>query len=221
MSVDATAPALEVSDLELVVPRPRDRPARPPRRVLLDRARAVVRARGRVRMREVDGRARDRPLSPAQRSHLRRSSLRRRPRRSRARRARPPRVPRAHRLDGLPEPRRRPEPEPPRRRAGRGGVHRARRPGKEAADRALEALAKVQIADPVERDEPLPPPALRRHAAARRHRDGAREEPRAPDPRRADDRASTRRSRPRCSTSSRSSSRSSTPPCSSSATTSA
>ena len=47
--------------------------------------------------------------------------------------------------------------------------------GSEASDRALEALRKVQIADPVERDGALPPPALRRDAAAGRDRDGARE----------------------------------------------
>ncbi len=59
--------------------------------------------------------------------------------------------------------------------------------GGEATDRAREALATVQIADPGSRHGPLPAPALGRHAAAGRDRDGAREGPGAADPRRADD----------------------------------
>ena len=60
-------------------------------------------------------------------------------------------------------------------------------PAKEAMERAREALVKVQIADPASVLGPLPASALRRHAAARRDRDGAREGARAADPRRADD----------------------------------
>ena len=48
---------------------------------------------------------------------------------------------------------------------------------------------KVQIADPGGVMQPLPAPALGRHAAARRDRDGARHGAGAADPRRADDRA--------------------------------
>ena len=48
-------------------------------------------------------------------------------------------------------------------------------------------LAKVQISDPGPRHAPLPASALRRHAAARRDRDGAGQGPDAADPRRADD----------------------------------
>ena len=46
----------------------------------------------------------------------------------------------------------------------------------------------MQISDPARRHAPLPAPALGRHAAARRDRDGAGQGPDAADPRRADDR---------------------------------
>ena len=59
-------------------------------------------------------------------------------------------LPRADGLDGLPEPRRGPEPVAPRRRAGGGGVHRARR-RRQARGRASARSprsSEVQIADP-------------------------------------------------------------------------
>ena len=59
-----------------------------------------------------------------------------------------------------------------------------------AARRRASARArcsrKVQISDPDGVMQPLPPPALRRHAAARDHRDGAGVGPEPADPRRAD-----------------------------------
>ena len=123
-------------------------------------------------------------------------------------------------LDGLPEPRRRAEPDDPRRRPGGRGVHDRRR-GSEAGDRAGAGDA-AQGADlrSRQRDAPLRAPALGRHAAARGHRHGAGQGPDAADPRRADDRASTPRSRPRCSTSSPRCARSSARASCSSATTS-
>ena len=64
-------------------------------------------------------------------------------------RRRPAEVPRRDRLDGLPEPRRGAEPVDPRRRPGRRGVHAcSARPGTRRGERAREALAHVQIADP-------------------------------------------------------------------------
>ena len=88
---------------------------------------AGLRARGRVGLRQVDRRARDRPVPPAQRArpggaiHIAgrdvlthsRAALRA--------------APRERRLDGLPEPGRRAEPVDPDRQAGRRGLHRARR----------------------------------------------------------------------------------------------
>ena len=90
----------------------------------------------------------------------------------------------------------------------------------EALHQSEAMLHKVQISDPTAGDAPLPAPALGRHAAARRHRDGPREEPDAPHPRRADDRPRRdgrgRGARPHRARSARSSGRAS----SSSATTS-
>ena len=163
-----------------------------------------------------------RPLPPAQRSRHGRLDLGRRAGRARARPPRAPRLPRADGLDGLPEPRLRAEPVAAGGRAGRRGVHGPRSAG-QGGDRASarDALVTVQIADPSSVHEPLPAPALRRHAAARRDRHGAREEPRAADPRRADHRA--RRDRRGRGARSRLAApgRARTPPCSSSATTSA
>ena len=60
---------------------------------------------------------------------------------------------------------------------------------RDAWEKAVEMLTLVGIPAPEQRAERVPAPALRRHAAARHDRDGARHEPRAPDRRRADDRA--------------------------------
>ena len=59
----------------------------------------------------------------------------------------------------------------------------------ESLDRAREMLEKVRISDPAGVMNRYPAPALGRHAAARRDRDGARRRAVAADPRRADDRA--------------------------------
>ena len=107
-----------------------------------------------------------------------------------ARRRRAARVPRRDRLDGLPEPRRRAEPVDPgrRRRSPRRSPCSARR--RATATRASSRGARAR-ADrrPGLGDGALPAPALGRHAAARRDRDGAREGSGAPHPRRADDRS--------------------------------
>ena len=60
-------------------------------------------------------------------------------------------------------------------------------PAKEARERGQAALVARTDRRPVERDEPVPAPALGRHAAAGRDRDGAGQESGAPHPRRADD----------------------------------
>ena len=90
-------------------------------------------------------------------------------------------------LDGLPEPRGGAEPVDPHRAAGRRGLHRR---GVAAARRASAHRHAAQGADRRPRlgDAALPAPALGRHAAARRDRDGARDRSDAADPRRADDR---------------------------------
>ena len=62
-------------------------------------------------------------------------------------------------------------------------------PGKDALARASRDARDRADRGPRERHEPLPPPALGRHAAARGDRHGAREEPGAAHTRRADDRA--------------------------------
>ena len=204
------------------LPRAGDRPAGSARRVVLDRARALVRARGRVRLREVDRRARNRAVPPAQRPRLRRERVGRRPGRPLARAAGAARLPRANGVDGLPEPGRRAEPLPAGREAGGGGVHAcSASPAAEAEERVRAALGAGPDRGPGDGDGPVSAPALGWHAAARRDRHGAREGPGAADPRRADHRASTRPSRPRCSISSPLCRRSSTRPCCSSATTSA
>ena len=93
-------------------------------------------------------------------------------------------------------------------------------PAKEAMERAREALVQGPDRRPRERPRPLPASALRRHAAARRDRDGAREGARAADPRRADDGPRRDRRGRGARSRRRACSPSSTRPCSSSATTS-
>ena len=92
------------------------------------------------------------------------------------------------RLDGLPEPRLGAQPVDPRRRPDRGGVH-ARRDRRGRGARALARdVAEGADLRPGAGHAPLSAPALRRHAAARGGRDGARGRPDAADPRRADHR---------------------------------
>ena len=140
-------------------------------------------------MREVDGGARDREVPAPERPRHRRLDLGRREQRARTRPAWPPSLPRADRVDGLPEPGVRAEPVAEGRRAGRGSVHRPRRPGE--GGRQPGARGSEDSADrrSVERTEPLSTPALGRNAAAGRDRDGPGKESGAADPRRADDRA--------------------------------
>ena len=167
------------------------RPPGPPRRLVLDRPRRVVRARRRVGLREVDRGARASSATCRATAACSGGSI------SVAGRdvlalggARAARVPRARGVDGLPEPRRGAEPGDPRRRAGRRGVHRARRrQASEARERAARGARARADRRPAIGDGALPAPALGRDAAARRDRDGAREGPGAADPRRADDRA--------------------------------
>ena len=95
--------------------------------------------------------------------------------------------------------------------------------GASAADaraQALRVVEAVRLPDPEAHPRQLPAPALRRPAAAHRHRHGADVEALAPDPRRADDRARRhRRGRHRRSGEGPRAA-SSAPRCSSSATTS-
>ena len=135
--------------------------------------------------------------------------------------ARAARLPRPHRLDGLPEPRRGAEPVDARRSAGRRGVHRARGVPPKARPRAGERTRSRSCRSRTrDRSCALPAPALGRDAAARIIAMALAKNPRSSSStsRRP---GSTRPSRPRCSTSSRSSRPSSTHRCSSSATTSA
>ena len=140
-------------------------------------------------MREVDRCARDRQVPPPKRARDRRDDLGGRAGRPRARNAPATGLPRADRLDGVPEPRLGAESVAEGGHAGRRGVHRARR-SRQGGARAGERGARDR-ADrrPVERADPLSAPALRRHAAARRDRHGARQEPGVADPRRAHHRA--------------------------------
>ena len=96
------------------------------------------------------------------------------------------------------------------------GRQRGRRPRPGAARGRGGAPAR-----PEAHPRQLPAPALRRPAAAHRHRHGADVEALAPDPRRADDRARRDRRGRASSSWSRTSAASSAPRCSSSATTSA
>ena len=93
-------------------------------------------------------------------------------------------------LDGLPEPRHGAEPVDPRRPAGRRGVHAcaASSAARRTSAARDDARARCRSPTPTSVMRPLPAPALGRHAAARRDRDGAGERPGAADPRRADDR---------------------------------
>ena len=138
---------------------------------------------------EIDCSARDRPVPRAERSRLRWVDLGCRAGCAGARRWSAPRVPRTFGLDGLPEPRRGAEPVDPSRSAGGRSVHR---PGRLTARCArTDARGSRTRADRRSRIGHLavPAPAVRRDAAARRHRDGARKGPCAPHPRRADHRA--------------------------------
>ena len=127
----------------------RDRPARPPRGLVLDRARPLVRARRRVRLRQVDRGARHRPLPAAATAASRAAASRS-----------PGGRPRAQRLATFASYHARTVSmvyQNPGsalnpacgRRAGRRGLHRARRARRRRRmERAREALAQVQIADP-------------------------------------------------------------------------
>ena len=148
-SSDERSAALELRELDVVYTRARDRSTRASRCVVRDRSRRVVRARRRVGVREVDCRACDRPLPRAERAVS-----------SAARSLSPgsdvlglgggdaPRVPSTGGVDGLPEPRRGTEPVDPGRRAGRGGVHGARRvaerrPGARARERSRGFRSRI------------------------------------------------------------------------------
>ena len=72
---------------------------------------------------------------------------------------------------------------------------------RDADARALDALRRVRIADPARVMRALPPPTLRRHAAARRHRHGSGLRSASCSCSTSRRPASTPRSRPRCSTS--------------------
>ena len=186
----AAPPALALDDLEVAY-----RVRGIERQVLRGVTFAIARGRGlrarrRVRLRQVDGGARDRPLPAAQRPRHRRVD------RGRGRdllalsddelraTARGRRVSMVYQNPGA-----RAEPVDPRRRPGGGGLRdRRRRPARGARARAATMLAQGADRGPGARHAPLPAPALRRHAAARRDRHGARQGPDAADPRRADHR---------------------------------
>ena len=97
-------------------------------------------------------------------------------------------VPDTPRLDGLPGPGRRAEPVDQGRAAGHRGFHRPRperRPGH--GQRARRAQARPDRR-PGAGDGALSPPAVGRHAATRRHRDGPGLRTATPRARRTDDR---------------------------------
>ena len=147
----------------------------------------MLRPRRRVRLRQVDRRAGDRALPPVQRHRHGRRCLGRRHRRARAQRGGAARLPSRHVLDGLPEPRHGPQPDAAREPAAHGGLRAARRialPGDGACDRRADG---GQDRGSRLGHEALSPPALGRHAAARRDRDGACHRSQAARARRADD----------------------------------
>ena len=95
-----------------------------------------------------------------------------------------------HRVDGLPGARPGAQPVDQGRPPGRRGLRdRRRRHARGARARARDARARCRSPTRPAVHEPLSAPALGRHAAARRDRDGARGGAGAADPRRADDRA--------------------------------
>ena len=152
----------------------------------------VLRAGRRVGLRQVDDRAGRRPLPGAQRPRQRRARSRSTAATCCAMRAGELRELRARDgVDGLPGAGPRAEPVDPGRAPGRRGVRdRRHRPQGEALDRvAARCSSKVRISDPAGVMNRYPAPALGRHAAARRDRDGAGRRAVAADPRRADDRA--------------------------------
>ena len=182
--------ALELDDARRRLSRPRTRPRRC---CAASRSRSRrgdrVRARRRVRLRQVDRGARDRPVPAAQRPRDASGDIQIAGRDvlTRSRADAPARCARTTSRWST-RTRAGAEPVDPDRQAGRRGLHAcAARRRQRRASASRDALALVQIADPGVGDAALPASALRRHAAARRDRDGARQGSRAPDPRRADD----------------------------------
>ena len=172
------------------LPRARRRPPGAAVAQLHDRGGRVVRPGRRVRLRQVDRGAGRRALPAAQRQGERRARsaspasdlLAMSRRRSAPHRGRAPsrwstRIP-ARRST--------------RRSASGGQVAEVFEVGgvaeDEARERAQAMLAQGADRRPGQRDGALPAPAVGRHAAARRDRDGAGHEPGAADPRRADHR---------------------------------
>ena len=102
--------------------RPRTPARRRARRLVQDRSWRVLRAGGRIRLREVDDRARRGPLPGAQRLGQRRLDLDRRPRRAGDARRRAAQAPHRHGVDGLPGAGQVAEPDDPGRTPGRRGV---------------------------------------------------------------------------------------------------
>ena len=99
------------------------------------------------------------------------------------------RVPCPRGVDGVPGPGLGAEPDAAHRQTAHRGLHAARPVQAAEAERtALAALRKVRIADPDSGHDAVPAPALRRHAAACRHRHGSGLRPEAAGARRADDR---------------------------------
>ena len=181
------APALELDDLRVAytvrgIPRPVLRGVTleiGPGRVLW--------TGGRVRLRQIDGCLRDHALPGPKREGDRRLDPARRPRARRHERRRGAPLCAPTSVDGLPEPRRGPEPVHPDRDPGRGGVPPARFAGRRSAGAKRGDAAEGADRGPGAGPATLPAPAFGRNAAAGRHRDGARLRPNPPHPRRADD----------------------------------
>ena len=152
-----------------------------------------VRARRRVRMRQVDHRLRRAALPAVERPHHRRARPRRRRRRDRDGRRRAAPVPRPRRVDGVPGSRLGAEPGVAHRAPGRRVLHAAgpvEGRGEEACTRGVAARAHRRSGAG---HAALPAPALGRDAATGRDRHGAGIRPEAARARRADHR--TRRHR--------------------------
>ena len=138
------------------------------------RAGRGLRPGGRVRLRQVDHRLRRAALPAGQRPHHRRPDHGGRGRRHHDERRAAALVPRPPRVDGVPGPWRGPEPDPAHRAAGRSSASRCSgtsRPRPSGWPRDVAAAGAHRR--PRVGDEPLPLPAVRRHAAARGHRHGA------------------------------------------------